>query len=95
MIAQGTDGLLQGVLLEGVMTGEDMLSFVDLAMGAIERQTSLLMFIQLRVGKALNWDAKFAGSRRVLATVVDKWLENLLALAPVRAYAYVQQYHNL
>jgi hypothetical protein len=32
----------------------------------------------------------FAGSRRVLATAVEDWLENLFALAPVRAYAYVQ-----
>ncbi len=32
----------------------------------------------------------FAGSRRVLATAVDNWLENLLALAPVQAYAHVQ-----
>jgi hypothetical protein len=31
-----------------------------------------------------------AGSRRVLATAVDDWSENLLALAPVQAYAYVQ-----
>ncbi len=38
---------------------------------------------------------RFAGSRRVLATAVDDWLENLFALAPVRTYAYVQQYHNL
>jgi hypothetical protein len=33
---------------------------------------------------------KLAGSCRVLATAVDDWLENLFALAPVRAYAYVQ-----
>ncbi len=32
----------------------------------------------------------FAGSGRVLTTVRDDWLENLFALAPVRAYAYVQ-----
>ncbi len=30
------------------------------------------------------------GSSRVLATKVDDWLENLFALAPVQAYAYVQ-----
>ncbi len=28
--------------------------------------------------------------RRVLAAAVDDWLENLFALAPVQAYAYVQ-----
>ncbi len=38
---------------------------------------------------------KHTHSCRVLATVVDDWLENLLALAPVQAYAYVQYYHNL
>ncbi len=32
---------------------------------------------------------KFAGCRRVLATVVEDWSENLFAIAPVRAYAYV------
>jgi hypothetical protein len=31
-----------------------------------------------------------AGIRRVLATAVDDWSENLIVLAPVRAYAYVQ-----
>jgi hypothetical protein len=33
---------------------------------------------------------KLAGSRRVLATGVDNGSENLLALAPIQAYAYVQ-----
>jgi hypothetical protein len=32
----------------------------------------------------------FAGSRRVLTTTIDDWSENLFALAPVRAYAYVR-----
>jgi hypothetical protein len=36
MIAQGTDGCSRGVLMEGVMAGQDMLSFVDLAKTAIE-----------------------------------------------------------
>jgi hypothetical protein len=31
-----------------------------------------------------------AGSHRVLTTAMDDWLENLFALAPVRAYAYVR-----
>jgi hypothetical protein len=31
MIAQGTVGLSQGIFLEGVMRGEDMLSFMDLS----------------------------------------------------------------
>jgi hypothetical protein len=36
MIAQGTDGLSRGIFLEGVVRGEDMLSFVDLSRTAIE-----------------------------------------------------------
>ena len=36
MIAQGTDGCLCGSLMEGVMAGEDMLTFVDLALPATE-----------------------------------------------------------
>ena len=36
MIEQGTDGLSRGALLEGVMAGQDMLSFVDLLRTAIQ-----------------------------------------------------------
>jgi hypothetical protein len=46
MIAQGTDGCSRGVLLEGVMIGQDMLSFVDLAKSAVERCPHLLPWIQ-------------------------------------------------
>jgi hypothetical protein len=46
MIAQGTDGCSRGVLLEGVMAGEDMLSFVDLAKSAFKRSPKLLDWIQ-------------------------------------------------
>ena len=35
MIAQGTDGCLRGSLMEGVMAGVDMLTFVDLSRGAL------------------------------------------------------------
>ncbi len=35
MIAQGTDGCSRGSLMEGVMAGQDMLSFIDLAHTAI------------------------------------------------------------
>ena len=38
MITQGTDSLSQGVILEGVMVGNDMLHFVLLAQGAVEHQ---------------------------------------------------------
>ena len=46
MIAQGTDGCSRGVLLEGVMVGDDMLSFVDLGRSAVERSPALLPWIQ-------------------------------------------------
>ena len=41
MIAQGTDGLSRGDLLEGVMKGDDILSFVPLHQSALERSTGL------------------------------------------------------
>jgi len=46
MIAQGTDGLSRGILLEGVNKGEDMLSFIDLSRSAVERHTRLLEFVR-------------------------------------------------
>ena len=41
MIQQGSDGLSRGNLLEGVMKGEEMLSFVPIHKSAIEEQTNL------------------------------------------------------
>ncbi len=58
MIAQGTDGLSQGSFLEGVMTGRDMLSYVDLAKGAIEHQPTLVDYVQSWVKKALCREAR-------------------------------------
>ena len=46
MIAQGTDGLSRGLLLEGVLSGRDMLSYVDLARTALDRQPALLEYVQ-------------------------------------------------
>jgi hypothetical protein len=46
MIAQGTDGLSRGSLLEGVARGEDVLSFIDLAQGAFKRSSTLRDFVQ-------------------------------------------------
>ena len=37
MIAQGTDGCSRGSLMEGVMAGENMLSFIDLGCSALDR----------------------------------------------------------
>ena len=46
MIAQGTDGLSRGILLEGVNKGEDMLLFIDLSRSAVERHTRVLNFVR-------------------------------------------------
>ena len=46
MISQGRDSLSRGILLEGVNRGENMLSFVDLARMAIERQPGVLEFVR-------------------------------------------------
>ena len=46
MIAQGTDGLSRGMLLEGVLTGQPMLSYIELARNAVERYPPLLEFIR-------------------------------------------------
>ena len=45
MIAQGTDGLSRGDMLEGVLKGRAMLSFVPLHLTAIERESSLRSWI--------------------------------------------------
>jgi hypothetical protein len=45
MIAQGTDGCSRGSLMEGVMTGRDMV-FVDLAHTAVERHPPLLDWVR-------------------------------------------------
>ena len=36
----------------------DMLAYVDLAKGAIERQPTLVDYVQLWVKKALQWEAR-------------------------------------
>ena len=41
MIKQGTDGLSRGDLLEGVLKGQDMLSYVPLHLSALDREESL------------------------------------------------------
>jgi hypothetical protein len=51
MIAQGTDGCSRGVLMEGVMAGKGMLSFVDLDKSAVERAEDLLPWIRSWCGK--------------------------------------------
>ena len=46
MMAQGTDGLSRGVLNEGVMRGDPMLNFVDIAKSAVERSTAVLSYVR-------------------------------------------------
>ena len=46
MIDQGTDGISRGNLLEGVMAGKDMLSFVPINQSAIERSNGLLTWLR-------------------------------------------------
>ena len=50
MIAQGTDGLSRGQLCEGVMTGRDMLDYVDIAASAMSRHPPLAWFVQRWTG---------------------------------------------
>jgi hypothetical protein len=50
MIAQGTDGASRGSLMEGVMAGQDMLSFVDLAKTSVERHPPLLDWVRSWTG---------------------------------------------
>ena len=46
MIEQGTDGISRGNLMEGVMTGKSMLSFVPIHLTAMERSKGLLRWIR-------------------------------------------------
>ena len=46
MVAQGTDGCSRGDLMEGVMSGKDMLSYLDLGKTAISRHPPLLDWVR-------------------------------------------------
>ena len=60
MIEQGTDGLSRGSLLEGVMTGRDMISFIDLAHTAFQRHPPVVEFVR-------SWVMPTYKSMRVLS----------------------------
>jgi hypothetical protein len=45
MITQGTDGLSRGSFMEGVLTGKNMLSFVDLSLSAVQQHPKVLEFL--------------------------------------------------
>jgi hypothetical protein len=69
MISQGTDGLSQGDMLTGVMGGSAMLTFIHLALTAIERQSELMEWVDSRWGMGNNsWltpEGWYAGSGRI------------------------------
>ena len=46
MIAEGGDGVSRGLLNEGVMAGEDILSFIPLHLSALDRSPSLLPWLK-------------------------------------------------
>jgi hypothetical protein len=50
MIAQGTNGCLRGSMMEGVMAGQDMLTFIDLGRTVIERHPPLLTWVRSLTG---------------------------------------------
>jgi hypothetical protein len=66
MIAQGTDGLSRGLMLEAVVRGEDMLSFVDLSKTAIEQHQGFLNFVK-------TWLDSSVGSSKPLST--KEWFQ--------------------
>ena len=66
MIAQGIDGLSRGIFLEGVVKGEDMLSFVDISSTAVERHPSILDFVK-------SWVDPILGESKLLSP--EEWLQ--------------------
>ncbi len=54
MIAQGTDGLSRGIMLEGLVCGNDMLSFVDLSKTALERHQGVLDYVKSWLDSSLS-----------------------------------------
>ena len=64
MIAQGIDGCSRGSLMEGVMAGEDMLSFVDLEKSALERCPALT-----------DWIREWTGIQDLKPLTPEGWFE--------------------
>ena len=55
MIDQGTDGFSRGNMKEGVGAGIEMIQFIPLHQGAIERHPPLLDWIKAWAGKNLEY----------------------------------------
>ena len=64
MIAQGTDGCSRGFLMEGVMAGDDMLSFVDLGKSATQRCPPVL-----------DWIRSWSGQDKIKPLSPEGWYE--------------------
>jgi hypothetical protein len=69
MISQGTDGLSRGDMLTGVTGGAGMLTFIPLALTAVERQPELMEWVDSWWGTGNNsWltpEGWYAGSSRI------------------------------
>ena len=64
MIAQGTDGCSRGFLMEGVMAGDNMLSFVDLGKSADERFPPVV-----------DWIRSWSGQDEIKPLSPEGWYE--------------------
>ena len=79
MIAQGTDGLSRGDLLEGVLNGEKMMSFIPLHVSALEREPALRDWI-------LTWAAAGRDKDDLKFLEPEDWF--------VRGHDIVEYRHN-
>ena len=75
MVVQGTDGCLRGSLMERLMAGADMLTFVDLSQGGIDHHPPLLDWVHLWTGqpklKALTPKGWFEEGHRISGGVLE------------------------
>jgi hypothetical protein len=76
MIAQGTDGLSRGLVMEGVMRGDSMLDFVDIAKSAIDRSPDILEYVRSWTGvkdlKPLTPDEWFVEGHGIVSGTKDE-----------------------
>lgn len=68
MISQGSDGLSRGLLTEGVMRGNSMLSFVPLHLSALDTSNTVIPWLKLWMGDIMEVLFKESGSRKDMAT---------------------------